>query len=158
MPNFQSGLLFGMLCILLLSCQSETPTQKNILKGNQPDTLSLAIQKKFDYSQLSPDWLAQLADFRLLKGYDRKDVYHRIKGILPYATGSISSNQLADLDTEAVVQLMSVTDLIDLLGTADRVREDGALVYYLTADTMYRLVFFCQANGFVYNSAVEADS
>jgi hypothetical protein len=158
MPNFQSGLLFGMLCILLLSCQSETPSQKNILKGNQPDTLSLAIQKKFDYSQLSPDWVAQLADFRLLKGYDRKDAYNRIKRILPFASGSISSNQLADLNTEAVVQLMSVTDLIDLLGTADRVRDDGALVYYLTADTMYRLVFFCQANGFVYNSAVEADS
>lgn len=157
MPNFQPGLLCSMLCLLLFNCQSETSTRKNILKDNLPDSLSLVTQNKFDYSQLTADWLAQLADFRLLKGYDRKDVYDRIKGILPYYPGSILSNQ-SDLDTEAVVQLMSVTDLIDLLGTADRVREDGALVYYLTADTMYRLVVFCQANGFVYNSAVEADS
>ena len=70
----------------------------------------------------------------------------------------VLSDNTAEINDEDAVQQISVTGLFDLIGKSDVVREDGSLVYNLTANADYRVVFFCHANGIVYMSSLEADS
>ena len=154
---FLCSVIFSMV-FLVLSCQPESTSKKAVAQQEVHDSLFLIQQKRFDYQQLSPKWIAYLTEFKSLKSYDRLDVYDKIKRILPSCPMRVLSDNTAEINDEDAVQQMSVTDLFDLIGKSDVVREDGSLVYNLTANADYRVVFFCHANGIVYMSSLEADS
>lgn len=105
------------------------------------EVVKVEPQTTFDQSQLNNDILALCVKFKALNGANRKAVFNKFETILPSCPTELLSNNEVKPNTDEAVQIMSMDDLEELLGRPNEVREDGMLVYNLTEDTSYRVVF-----------------
>lgn len=102
-------------------------------------TLNLEPQVIFDQSQLTNDVLRLCVQFKGTK--DRKAIFEKLAPILPNCPTSTGTDGATVTTTDEAVQIMGYSDLVELLGEPNELREDGSVVYYLTATEDYTVVF-----------------
>lgn len=166
-----------LLVGLLSACGNEAPTTENPnnttvtnetntkqLKGNPnavpitKEPLNIEPQDMFDQSQLNSKVLGLCVQFKTLEGANRKAVFDLLEPLLPNCPMKILDNNETEADPLNAKQMMSVADLIELIGQPTELREDGTIVYNLMADGSYRVTFKVESNGAVACRAYEADS
>jgi hypothetical protein len=160
---------YSLSLIIIFSISACSDTSQNTPTDNidsppsmgQPATLTeIEPQINFDPNQLTTALKGVCVQFKTLRGQDRKSLFDKIEPILPNCPVAIGEDNSSDFDFDNAMQRMSPSDLTEILGPPDKTieEEEGAIVYYLTADESYRALFFLNAKGVVVCSAVEADS
>lgn len=104
-------------------------------------------QVTFDQSQLNSKILGLCVKFKALNGANRQDVFNKFETILPSCPVEVVNSNEIEPNIDEAVQVMSMNDLEEMLGEPNEVREDGLLVYYLTKDQSYKVVFMPSASG-----------
>jgi len=122
------------------------------------EVVKVAPQATFDQSQLNNSILGLCVKFKTLEGRDRKEVFDKFETILPSCPVEVLSDNETEPNEDEAVQVMSVSDLEEFLGKPNEVREDGMLVYHLTADKSYRVAFMTGATGAVVCRFYEGES
>jgi hypothetical protein len=115
-------------------------------------------QATFDQSQLNNAILSLCVKFKILDGADRKEVFSKFETILPSCPVELLKNNEVKSNVDEAVQVMSINDLKEFLGQPNEVREDGMLVYNLTADKSYKVAFMPGPLGAVVCRFYEANS
>jgi hypothetical protein len=142
---------------LLLSCNNEAPKdhQPQLSKEDQAlidnikalDPVTLEPQAVFDQSQLTNNALGLCAKFKSLNNFDRREVFQKLEPLLPNCPTELGDNNRTTANFDEAVQLMSYSDLIELLGEPNEATPNGAVAYYLTTDESYKVVFLRNAQG-----------
>lgn len=113
------------------------------------EAILIEPQVTFDQSQLNSKILGLCVKFKTLNGANRQDVFNKFETILPSCPVEIANSNEVAPNVDEAVQVMSINDLEEILGEPNEVREDGFLVYYLTKDQSYKVVFMPSASGAV---------
>lgn len=106
-------------------------------------------QVTFDQSQLNNDILGLCVKFKTLDGADRTEVFNKFETILPQCPVKLGAKNEVEPEMDNAVQMMSFNDLKELLGEPNEVREDGMIVYNLSADQSYRVLFLPNPSGVI---------
>lgn len=135
--------------------EAEKALVKDVMKE---EVVLVEPQATFDQSQLNNAILGLCVKFKTLDGANRKDVFSKFETILPSCPTELLSDNEMKSNVDEAVQVMSVSDLEELLGKPNEVREDGMLVYNLTADKSYRVAFMPGPSGAVVCRFYEGNS
>lgn len=140
-----------VLLLVINACNSPTPEnnvsdkhlteeQRQLLQQAEAlPTLNLEPQVTFDQSKLTSDALRLCVQFKETK--NRKAIFEKLAPILPSCPTSTGADGATITNTDEAVQVMGYSDLIELLGEPNELREDGSVVYYLTLEEDYIVVF-----------------
>lgn len=109
--------------------------------------VTIQPQPVFDQSQLNNNALGLCTKFKSLNTANRKEVFEKLEPILPNCPTEMGENNETTANFDEAVQLMSYSDLQELLGEPNEVYADGRVAYYLTADESYKVVFLPNAQG-----------
>lgn len=109
--------------------------------------VTIEPQPVFDQSQLNNNALGLCTKFKSLNTANRKEVFEKLEPILPNCPTEMGENNETTANFDEAVQLMSYSDLQELLGEPNEVYADGRVAYYLTADESYKVVFLPNAQG-----------
>lgn len=171
--NFK--LLYSILAFLVLTtaCGSDASETENNSEDKKAlseadkalvedvmkeEVIVVEPQATFDQSQLNNDILSLCVKFKVLDGANRKEVFNKFETILPSCRVDLLSDNEVEPNVDEAVQVMSVKDLKEFLGQPNEVREDGMLVYNLTADKSYRVAFMPGPLGAIVCRFYEANS
>ena len=149
--------LIVLTLFLLISCNNEAPkdNQPKLSKEDQAlidsikelDPLTLEPQAIFDQSQLTNNALGLCAKFKSLNHFDRRKVFEKLEPLLPNCPTELGANNATNANFDEAVQMMSYSDLIELLGEPNEATPNGAVAYYLLPDESYKVVFLRNAQG-----------
>lgn len=167
MSKMHHFFLTVLMFFTLVACSNEAPSKRsqlskedqalvdNIKKLNPVD---IEPQTIFDQSQLTNNALGLCAKFKSLKNFDRKEVFEKLEPLLPNCPSKMGKNNQTSINFDEGVQLMSYSDLQELLGEPNQVLEDGKVAYYLTQDESYKVVFLPNTQGVMACRYYEANS
>lgn len=162
--NFKLTYLLFAFLVLTASCGSDvsesepetkdktelSDTDKALVEDVMKEEVVITEpQTTFDQSQLNNDILSLCVKFKTLDGANRKEVFDKFETILPSCPVDLLSDNQVEPKMDEAVQIMSISDLEEFLGTPNEVREDGMLVYNLMADKSYRVAFLPGPTGAV---------
>lgn len=146
-----------LLTILFTACNNEAPKedQPQLSKEDQAlidnikalDPVTLEPQAIFDQSQLTNNALGLCAKFKSLNNFDRRAVFKKLEPLLPNCSTEMGDNNATTANFDEAVQMMSYSDLVELLGEPNEATPEGAVAYYLTNDETYKVVFLRNAQG-----------
>lgn len=142
--------ILGGIILAISACNSDAPNntsnqpltkdqQKTLKAAEALPTLTLEPQVTFDQSQLTNDALRLCVQFKGTA--ERKAIFEKLAPLLPNCPTSTGADGATITNTDEAVQIMTYRDLVELLGEPNELREDGSVVYYLTASGDYVVVF-----------------
>jgi hypothetical protein len=170
--NFKLAYLLLAFLVLTASCGSDASEKEpqandktelsetdNALVEDvmKEEVVIVEPQTTFDQSQLNNKIKALCIKFKVLDGRDRKDVFGKFETILPKCPFELNDGE-TEPNPDNAIQVMSISDLEEFLGKPNEIREDGMLVYNLTADKSYRVAFLPGPSGAVTCRFYEGDS